>query len=675
MKASSPQSDAPELPGARIQALFVLFAGFLLQWLPLLFARGVNAWFSGAPAAWTYTSAAVIVLASLGLITGRWMVLQRTGNAVRWLQVVALLGAVVSLPVLPRSDLVIVAPSNATWELLRLLLLGVGPASFALGLFLGLRLIGPSAGDEGRALVIGALVAQLLFLLVLDPGLTTAEIDAAFSWSLLVFALAAGAWLLLVRSSRGVDVEPRGGGQLGGAMTSLLQVALGGVAVALFLVVTPRPMRETVSVPQLWILPTLVCWVAGAAAVLRPGLRRPSVIATLQIVSSGALVLALFTGLQLRFGVLMTLLLVGLGTGIIACLGAVAFMATADRSGRWIHRVLIGAVLGAVVATYVAQRAATDYTEFQVTVLLAAGLTLVTLARGARRRILVGIGALGVGGLGVILIFGIHARTINITGRVRTFFGATSAMRVNTGKDPYLLMISGDTPRAAQFMLTEAQFEPTLQHSRGTGIGVLFRSLPKGNYRRVGIIGIGNGDLVAYAHPTDVFRFYEFDPGVSRMADRQFGFLPQANFDWDLVPGDPRRVLESAPAERFDVLIVDALTGGSLPAHLLTREAFQVWRKHLEVDGVIAINLTNRRFDLLPVIWRQAIELGLQIVPASTTDNPAAGTAAADWVLLTNNSDLLRKGGFRVPDAKMIEQARQFPLWTDEDSRPLSVVR
>jgi len=273
------------------------------------------------------------------------------------------------------------------------------------------------------------------------------------------------------------------------------------------------------------------------------------------------------------------------------------------------------------------------------------------------------------------LAFNYHGRNLNTVGRVRTFFGVTSTLGVGSGANAYYVMLCGDTPRAAQFLAEDARFEPTMSHARTNGIGRLFGAHPKGNFRRVGVVGIGNGDLVAYAHPSDVFRFYEYDPGAALTAETTFRYLPHANFDWEVVPGDPRRVLDQAPPQSLDLLILDSFSAGPLPTHLLTTEAFAVWRRHLGPDGVLAVNVTNARFDLLPVVWRLAIEQGLAVAPALSAGNPTTGQASAEWLFLSPNAELLRRTGFPVAGPKETEEARLFPLWTDERLHPLSVLK
>jgi spermidine synthase len=70
--------------------------------------------------------------------------------------------------------------------------------------------------------------------------------------------------------------------------------------------------------------------------------------------------------------------------------------------------------------------------------------------------------------------------------------------------------------------------------------------------------------------------------------------------------------MEQLPKDKlYDVIVLDAFTGGSVPIHLLTSEAFQIYRDHLKPDGHIAINITNAYLNLYPIVKAQAEVLGM----------------------------------------------------------------
>ena len=74
--------------------------------------------------------------------------------------------------------------------------------------------------------------------------------------------------------------------------------------------------------------------------------------------------------------------------------------------------------------------------------------------------------------------------------------------------------------------------------------------------------------------------------------------------------GDARRNLEAEPSQQFDVLLLDAFSGDSVPIHLLTREAFEIYQRHMKPDGIIAVHVSNRYLKLTPVVEKVAASLG-----------------------------------------------------------------
>ena len=61
------------------------------------------------------------------------------------------------------------------------------------------------------------------------------------------------------------------------------------------------------------------------------------------------------------------------------------------------------------------------------------------------------------------------------------------------------------------------------------------------------------------------------------IARRDFSFLAESRAPVDLLVGDARLVFEREPDQRFDVLVIDAFSSDSVPTHLLTIEAFELY--------------------------------------------------------------------------------------------------
>ncbi|MGC4093692.1 MAG: fused MFS/spermidine synthase [Polyangiaceae bacterium] len=183
---------------------------------------------------------------------------------------------------------------------------------------------------------------------------------------------------------------------------------------------------------------------------------------------------------------------------------------------------------------------------------------------------------------------------------------------------------------------------------------------------RVGAVGLGVGTLARYVRPGQHLTFYEINPAVVSFAERYFTYLARCGAACDLLLGDARLSLERQDAQRLHVLVLDAFSGDAVPAHLLTREALDVYRKHLRADGVIAVNITNRKLDLAPVLQGLAEYGGFTAVRVFSPDDAPAQLFHADWMLLSQNQRFLAATP-PVPPPDAPEPKRPI-LWTDSFS-------
>src|SRR6185503_13323463 len=136
-----------------------------------------------------------------------------------------------------------------------------------------------------------------------------------------------------------------------------------------------------------------------------------------------------------------------------------------------------------------------------------------------------------------------------------------------------------------------------------TGVGVaMSEKMKSGAALRVGVIGLGTGTMAAYGREGDYYRFYEINPLVPGIARTQFSYLNDSPAKIEIAMGDARLSLEREEPENFDVLAVDAFSSDSIPVHLLTKQAMDLFFRHLKPDGILAVHISNRYLDLQPVI-------------------------------------------------------------------------
>jgi spermidine synthase len=183
----------------------------------------------------------------------------------------------------------------------------------------------------------------------------------------------------------------------------------------------------------------------------------------------------------------------------------------------------------------------------------------------------------------------------------------------------------------------------------------------------VGIIGLGAGIIAAHGRTGDVYRFYEINPLVVKIANTDFTYLRDSLAVVEIILGDARLSLEREAAQNYDVLVVDAFSGDSIPIHLLTREALQQYLRHIKKDGILALHISNRYIDLKPVIQRLAEKVGMEAIAVNTAGNPETGAEAADWVLLSATRETLEKPPLQGA-GKVFPQTPDVRMWTDDYS-------
>ena len=257
----------------------------------------------------------------------------------------------------------------------------------------------------------------------------------------------------------------------------------------------------------------------------------------------------------------------------------------------------------------------------------------------------------------------------------RNFYGVLSVLKYEgrTDESDQHIFYYGSTIHGMQFTFGERRRWPTLYFGVSTGIGKLFGLLnqEQPSPRRIGIVGLGVGVISAYAQPGDVVRYYEINPAVKEYADDHFFFLDDCDAELELIYGDARLSMEREPLQEYDVLVLDAFSSDAIPAHLLTREAFALYESHLAEDGVLALHITNRSLDLMPIVKRQAEELGWEFVPFENEDDLANVSVRARWAIATPSQEFAEKIRAIAPE----QTVAPAKLWTDERHDLFSVLK
>jgi spermidine synthase len=500
---------------------------------------------------------------------------------------------------------------------------------------------------------------------------------------------------------------------------------------SLMLGVTTYLSSEIAVVPLLWIIPLALYLLTFVVAFASRPLLPPLLLRRTLPIVFVALVMVINMQATQPIGWLMLLHLVAFFVATLLCHGALA----ADRPAAshltefylWMS---VGGVLGGLFNALLAPLLFSSVAEYPVTLVLAAFLALAPSSASASASIFprprladyVWPFALGlltaallliVWRLGLrpapatsVLIFGLPAllgfffsrHPLRFAlglgamllagsfyegerGRVlhteRSFFGVHRVTEDTSGG--YHLLVHGKTLHGRQSLDPTRRTEPLTYYHRSGPIGQILATYARDPHLAVGAVGLGAGSLASYASLHQPWTYYEIDPVVERLArdPRYFTFLRDSPGDLRVVLGDARLTLATAPDRAFGVLVLDAFSSDAIPVHLVTREAFALYRRKLAPHGLLACHISNLHLDLEPVFANLARDAGLVCLlrdDTLTSDAEAAlGKSPSVWLVLARDaaevSALAADNRWRParPDTRAV--------WTDDYSSLLSAFR
>ncbi len=276
--------------------------------------------------------------------------------------------------------------------------------------------------------------------------------------------------------------------------------------------------------------------------------------------------------------------------------------------------------------------------------------------------------------LAVVLVYHVHEYEKHAILTVRNFYGS---LRVNAYHDwlkqPYRALYHGKIEHGAQFLSLPQSLQATTYYGPRSGVGIAlsyFSDHPK----RVGVIGLGAGTLAAYGRTSDYFRFYEINPLIVSIARDSFTYLRDTPAKVEIAMGDARLSLASEGPQQFDVLALDAFSGDAIPVHLLTKEAFALYLRHLKPDGVLAVHTSNTYLDLAPVVKLLAEDADCTVRLTTNNDDERKLIDASDWVLVTRNKRFIHDlDAASLQDS--ITVSPKLRLWTDDYNNLFQILR
>ncbi|MHB1204278.1 MAG: spermidine synthase [Rhodospirillaceae bacterium] len=667
----------PRLKNALV-ALTIFLGAFLLFAVEPLIAKMILPWFGGSEGVWI----ACLLFFQAALLAGYFyahVLTHRLSPAHQWRLHVVLLGlSLLLLPIIPADHW---KPDGAGEPLFRILAL----LAATIGLpFMLLAATGPlmqswfARNQENTPSVyrlyalsnVASLLALLSYPVLIEPWL--ASRTQAWSWSAayVLFALSS---VVVAAHYRHAETAAADAGVPARPADRLLWFALAAVPSLLLLAATNHMLRNIAAIPLLWIMPLALYLLSFIICFDHPRWYYRPLWYGLLPIAIGTMILSTVA----PFLVIDYILQIAIYAGAfficcMICHGELAAQKPAPRHLTSFYLIIAG---GGVAGGLLVAAVAPMVFDYDHDLPIAMALFTALIGFVAWRRWPPGIpswvrwnGLLVAPTAGIMLI-GIVVAPPQVPGietvlAERNFYGPllVTTRRMNVAGDIVMELQNGSIMHGREYMAPGKQCEPLSYYARTSGVGVALQELAKTGGLKIGVIGLGAGSIAGYARDSDTLRFYEINPLVAGIAANTFHYLPCAAHH-SVEMGDARLTLEREAPNNFDLLAVDAFTGDAIPVHLLTREAFDLYWRHLKPGGVLAVHVSNTFIDLAPVVAAIAAQGGKSARAIAAFADEDAGVSHSIWMLVADDPAFFDRPA--IVDTLNVADIAPGRAWTD----------
>jgi len=670
-----------------IYALTIFVSAFLLFLIQPIIAKQILPWFGGTAAVWT----TCLVFFQFALLAGYfysdWLTRKVSPKRQAVIHIALIVIALILLPIIPDVSWKPNGDESPSLRILLLMTATIGLPYFLLATTSPLvqawfaRSYPQSSPYRLFALSnLASMLALLGYPFLFEPWFNTRT--QALSWSVGfgLFAL-----LILLAAWRGLKSPMQMiAANIGAAEVAppsqkdkFTWIALAGLGSVLLLAISNHLTQNISSIPLMWVVPLALYLLTFILCFDGKGWYQRAIFLPLLAVALLAMAWMLADPrmhfkLYWQIGIFSA----GLFIACMFCHGElVARKPHPKHLTTFYLMVSVGGAVGSVLVGLVAPITLPAYFELEIALVLVAALATVLL--WGKIYVFATYTAIAITVATAIAAgFTIYQFREDVVVMTRNFYGT---LRVKEYNKPEVenrrrSLVHGAILHGDQYMDPPYNRSATTYYKLKSGIGqsILLKAKLTGGPIRVGVIGLGTGTIATYGNKGDVYRYYDINPEVVTIANRDFTYLKDSDAKIEIALGDARLNLEREPAQNFDVLAIDAFSSDSIPVHLITLEALQIYEKHMKPGGVIAFHVSNRFLDLKPVVQQLAEKRGLNV--AWVHDTYEDGGTSSDWILLTSDKTFLLKPEI-VEHTEIIVPRPDWRLWTDDFNNLLQVLK
>ncbi|MBK5292357.1 MAG: fused MFS/spermidine synthase [Acidobacteriia bacterium] len=678
-----------------LYALTIFLSAFLLFQIQPIIAKTILPWFGGSAAVWTTCMLFFQMELLLGYGYAHFSIKRLRPRTQAIVHGALLLTSLALLPVLPGADWKPTGSENPTLHILALLGATVGLP------YLLLSTTGPLvqawyARSEKAAAPyrlfalsnLGSMLALVSYPPLVEPFLSTRA--QAYIWSGAFAVFAIFCTITAFRSARfpAIEEQPSHGqedDQPPSLWDKLMWVGLAACPSILMLAVTNHLTQDVSSIPFLWILPLSLYLLSFILSFdTRPWYVRNLFLGLLAPALGGMGYMQWSESKGLDMKLTIALFAVSFFVASMVCHGELSLRKPAPLHLTGFYLMLsIGGALGGLFVGVVAPYLFISNFELPLGIALCAILGFLVAVEEPGIKLphaLVSVSSLALfaGVFGLCLFLGRTMKDAVSGYRLvqRNFYGTLRVREdgQTDSFDAYRSLLHGSINHGEQWTHPDRRREALTYYCPETGIGRSIRLRKPGAPQKVGIIGLGAGTMASFGRAGDEYRFYEINPLVPRLARTEFTYLPDCRARLDVVMGDGRLSLEREPSQAFDVLMMDAFSGDSIPTHLITREAFDLYFRHLKPSGVIAVHISNKYLDLEPVIASVAREMGKAALVVETDEDESGSCFGTTYVLVASDGSVFQRPSFIGAGRKAKINIR-VSTWTDNYSNLFRILK
>ena len=685
--------------------LFSIFlSAFLLFQVQPVIARYILPSFGGTPAVWTACMMFFQVALFCGYLYAHLLATRVPANRQYQLHVVFLGLSLLLLPIAPPDGWSPSPTGEPSLQILALLGVAVGVPFVLISASAPLLqhwFAGANPGKSPFRLYalsnLGSLVALLSYPTLVEPSLTLRM--QSWTWSVLYVLLAASIMYCGVLFSRSPASSNTGSGESESSPVPwsdrVLWMALAACGTTLLLAMTNLICQDVAVVPFLWILPLALYLISYIIAFDKDAWYDRRVWVSLLVVSLPPLLYLMFNqyaNVSISLAFQLVIYCAVLFVSCMVCHGELARRRSAvPQLTTFYLYVALGGALGGIFVNLVAPMVFIDFWELHIAIaatFVLLGVCVVldrnAFKKAAPRAFFNTVWSLTTSALIVALFIQSRGDRDDAINSSRSFFGVMVVDETEAGTVFHeRALYHGRVRHGRQLYAMGREVRPTTYFGPHSGVGHAIlqhprRRAPDAANRglKMGIVGLGVGTLAAYGADQDTIQFYEIDPQVDLIARQHFSYLSNSSARVETTFGDARMSMEREFAEQgsnqFDILVIDAFSGDSIPMHLLTQEAFDLYAKHMRSDGILAVHITNQYVDLTDVIRNAASVIGMHAVLFS--EYPENWYLSSnDWVLMGNNT-LLHSSDTRDRQADWPSDIPRPIRWTDDFSNLFDVL-